>query len=234
MRNRWYDPETGRFVNEDPAGFAGGINLYAFAGNDPVNGSDPSGLSPESCYWVPADNTHSGGIGILIIYGNGYWECFPTADSGDGYSSDPSAFPRRGGRRGLRKGTQPTPKPTARTPGQCFGENTSWIRGNNARVAAVAGAAVTFVPVIGGFLARQQGYAWLTASARDFALMSALKNPAASLIEGAVANDIAGSRYVRLGGRWLRGGLAAAALSAVGVVTYLGSSYAICHLNPEY
>jgi RHS repeat-associated protein len=45
MRNRWYDPEGGRFVNEDPAGFAGGINLYAFGGNDPINGFDPSGLS---------------------------------------------------------------------------------------------------------------------------------------------------------------------------------------------
>lgn len=44
VRNRWYDPEGGRFVNEDPAGFAGGINLYAFGGNDPVNSVDPSGL----------------------------------------------------------------------------------------------------------------------------------------------------------------------------------------------
>jgi RHS repeat-associated protein len=44
VRNRWYDPEGGRFVNEDPVGFEGGINLYAFGGNDPINESDPSGL----------------------------------------------------------------------------------------------------------------------------------------------------------------------------------------------
>jgi RHS repeat-associated protein len=43
-QNRWYDPNTGRFVSEDPIGIAGGLNAYVFAGDDPVNGSDPSGL----------------------------------------------------------------------------------------------------------------------------------------------------------------------------------------------
>lgn len=52
VRNRWYDPESGRFVSEDPAGFAGGSNLYAFAQNDPINGSDPSGLDSYQCLWV--------------------------------------------------------------------------------------------------------------------------------------------------------------------------------------
>ena len=46
MRNRWYDPNTGRFTQEDPIGHAGGINLYAYAGNDPVTYSDPFGLCP--------------------------------------------------------------------------------------------------------------------------------------------------------------------------------------------
>ena len=46
MRNRWYDPETGRFWSEDPLGVDAGTNLYAFADNDPANGGDPSGLGP--------------------------------------------------------------------------------------------------------------------------------------------------------------------------------------------
>jgi RHS repeat-associated protein len=43
-RNRYYDPKTGRFTQEDPIGLAGGLNLYGFAGGDPVNFSDPFGL----------------------------------------------------------------------------------------------------------------------------------------------------------------------------------------------
>jgi len=43
-RNRYVDPATGRFTQEDPIGLAGGINLYGFAKGDPVNFSDPFGL----------------------------------------------------------------------------------------------------------------------------------------------------------------------------------------------
>ena len=45
-RNRYYDPAAGRFTQEDPIGLAGGLNLYGFAGGDPVNYSDPFGLCP--------------------------------------------------------------------------------------------------------------------------------------------------------------------------------------------
>lgn len=46
VRARWYDPDLARFVSEDPIGLEGGINTYAYAGNDPVNFNDPSGLTP--------------------------------------------------------------------------------------------------------------------------------------------------------------------------------------------
>jgi RHS repeat-associated protein len=47
LRNRWYDPQTGRFLTQDPIGLAGGVNLYSYAGNDPVNFDDPFGLEPD-------------------------------------------------------------------------------------------------------------------------------------------------------------------------------------------
>lgn len=37
---RYYSPLLGRFINRDPIGEEGGINLYAFCGNDGVNGWD--------------------------------------------------------------------------------------------------------------------------------------------------------------------------------------------------
>jgi RHS repeat-associated protein len=43
---RSYDPALGRFISADPAGMAGsGVNLYQYAGSDPIDYADPSGLS---------------------------------------------------------------------------------------------------------------------------------------------------------------------------------------------
>ncbi|MBN8553352.1 MAG: RHS repeat-associated core domain-containing protein [Caulobacterales bacterium] len=44
MRNRQYNPSLGRFMQTDPIGVAGGVNLYAYVGGDPVNAVDPWGL----------------------------------------------------------------------------------------------------------------------------------------------------------------------------------------------
>jgi len=89
MRNRWYDPEIGRFVSEDPIGVAGGANLYAFGGNDPVNEIDPSGTSGDD--FQPDPNlTCPSGYYLQWGYhkdGNGNisdvtYTCRPQGDSG--------------------------------------------------------------------------------------------------------------------------------------------------------
>jgi RHS repeat-associated protein len=56
MRSRWYEPYSGRFLSEDPLGLAGGLNLYAYAGDDPVNGADPTGL--QDCEDGPKSSAH--------------------------------------------------------------------------------------------------------------------------------------------------------------------------------
>ena len=40
---RYYAPSLGRFISRDPIGFSGGINLYAYCNDDPVNYADPLG-----------------------------------------------------------------------------------------------------------------------------------------------------------------------------------------------
>jgi RHS repeat-associated protein len=62
MGARYYDPTLGRWLSEDPIGIEGGINLYTYAGNDPVNARDPSGLyycwfdgQKEYCYTDGSD-----------------------------------------------------------------------------------------------------------------------------------------------------------------------------------
>src|SRR3974390_1406019 len=43
-RDRYYDPQAGRFSSEDPIGFLGGINFYAYVKNNVPNTFDPLGL----------------------------------------------------------------------------------------------------------------------------------------------------------------------------------------------
>jgi RHS repeat-associated protein len=43
-RSRWYDPQLGRFLSEDPITFIGGLNHFVYADNDPTDKIDPWGL----------------------------------------------------------------------------------------------------------------------------------------------------------------------------------------------
>ena len=41
---RSYDPKAGRYLQPDPLGYPDGPDAYGYAGGDPVNRIDPSGL----------------------------------------------------------------------------------------------------------------------------------------------------------------------------------------------
>jgi RHS repeat-associated protein len=60
-RARYYDGEVGRFISEDPIGFAGGdVNLYNYVLANSVNYVDPYGKTPIYGYWCGPDWT--GGV----------------------------------------------------------------------------------------------------------------------------------------------------------------------------
>lgn len=65
MQARYYSPIFRRFLSEDPSGFGGGINLYAYTGGDPVNLMDPFGLGAvDSGFWS----------GLAGVFGFSGWE----------------------------------------------------------------------------------------------------------------------------------------------------------------
>ncbi len=52
-RARYYAPERGRFLQRDPLGYADGMGVYAYVGNNPVNFVDPEGLvAKEAVDWA--------------------------------------------------------------------------------------------------------------------------------------------------------------------------------------
>lgn len=82
-RARYFDPNTGRFISEDPVRFNGdGPNFYAYVKNSPVGKFDPTGLA--TCdYYIQAQD------------GNGWLYCAP-----DDPRHSPVSFPAASGNNG--------------------------------------------------------------------------------------------------------------------------------------
>jgi RHS repeat-associated protein len=78
---RDYDPFAGRWTAKDPIRFRGGLNLYAYAINNPVNYRDFTGLDPTVLDWLlEADELHR--------HRNRYNNCPPTPPNPSGCDSE--------------------------------------------------------------------------------------------------------------------------------------------------
>jgi hypothetical protein len=51
LQLRDYDPQTGRYVESDPAGLRGGLNTYSYVEDNPTDGIDPFGRAKIYGYW---------------------------------------------------------------------------------------------------------------------------------------------------------------------------------------
>ncbi|MCE5195197.1 MAG: RHS repeat-associated core domain-containing protein, partial [Nitrospiraceae bacterium] len=72
--NRYYDPNSGRFISNDPIGFKGGdVNLYRYVGNNVVNWVDPMGLFVIDIYERGTKKGDAYGALIIVTAESGAW-----------------------------------------------------------------------------------------------------------------------------------------------------------------
>jgi RHS repeat-associated protein len=126
-RARYYDPEAGRFLSEDPGTFYSGANFYAYVGNDPQDLIDPTGFQQRTPAKGPPNGTQffpdgkgggtdrqygpSGDATKDIDYGHDHGAGDPHA-----HDWDWSKTPPRGPGRTLRPDEIPSKCPPSKTP----------------------------------------------------------------------------------------------------------------------
>ena len=152
MRNRWYEPATGRFLSEDPIGLQGGINPAVFAGNDPINGADPFGLSECIMYGNHVYKWDSSKNRWIWLYDE------ITSVVCDRPATNPGEKTRQGeGGSGVRRTPFATRLVTAeveQSTGQCLARNTNWLGKDVAEGLAILGVGTTGGLLAGGGVAR--------------------------------------------------------------------------------
>jgi RHS repeat-associated protein len=211
-RARWYDPATHRFLSEDPLGTAGGLNLFAFANNDAVNGKDPSGTCAFS---------YTGDVnlspGTQIRYGGDIWTCAcdgsehwlkegvkctpPPHDLGDG-GSDAPVFYDPGDDARFYKADQTPSDQLIRQ----IGERLEPLRTNNSAEVDACFNHLSPVPVGVSTLIADAAERWFNASAESSAI--GLSSEAAAADGMVTAYTLAGTAagYVT-GGAFIYGGV---------------------------
>ena len=76
LKSRYYDPETGRFLNADDisvldttSNYPNGLNLYAYCFNDPVNACDDEGNMANWLKWLIGGLAFVGAVALTVLSG---------------------------------------------------------------------------------------------------------------------------------------------------------------------
>jgi len=66
---RYYDPKLGRYLQADPIGLLGGLNIYQYTGMNPIVRADVLGLSWGTAIWEFAKGVAVGVVGVAVAVG---------------------------------------------------------------------------------------------------------------------------------------------------------------------
>ena len=258
MGTRYYDPALGSFLSEDPAGTAGGLNLYQYAAANPVSLFDPSGTGPtdgmsrcdpEDNGTVPSEQCiedQAGNDGIPSAQcpdtpGPCHWaqpqdyeqyaeeaEFLNNAALDDAYAYQMVAEPGSAGT------SNDPPTQATRTIGQCFAQNTAPVTGAFGHVLGGVAAGLSAGLVGLGRLVTASGAAQKAAGTVDIDLFRAVSTAAGTLIEDGIASEVAGSAAIAQGATVTAVGVYTAVGTLGLAVSYFAASALICAADPSY
>jgi RHS repeat-associated protein len=66
-KRRYYSPSNGRWLSRDPVAEFGGVNLFAYVGNNPIGRNDPFGLAPSGAVLEEVGAALAAAVGLLYF-----------------------------------------------------------------------------------------------------------------------------------------------------------------------